>query len=164
MLRVKAAPSISAPDTIAQMAMSQVKATSVIRGQRKAITPAAISTIHSRIRRPQRSPFRAALMPETMANTPSTSLEAENRMTNAPTAIPGVSRQISPKRMPKRPRNPTAHQLSANTSLNASQRPQSDVDALPFAAIGRPPSLAINIGSQSLLAPNLSQIGYGAIV
>src|SRR5262245_41845945 len=76
-------------------------------------------------------------------------------MTNAPTAMPGVSRQINPKRMPNRPRKPTAHQLSANTSLNASQRPQSGVDALPFAAMGRPPSLAINIGSQSLLTPKL---------
>ena len=39
-----------------------------------ATAPAARSTMPSRMSRPQRSPLRAALMPEMMANTPSTSI------------------------------------------------------------------------------------------
>ena len=52
-------------------------------------------------------------------------------MTNTWTAMPGVSRQIRPKMMPKMPRRPTTHQLSAKTSLSASQR-GSDTTVRPF--------------------------------
>ena len=101
---------MSAPETIAQMAMSQTSATSVIAGQMKATTPAAISTRPSTMSRPQRSPLRAALMPAAMAKAPSTSIYAEKSMTKTLTANPGVSRQIRPNRIPKIPRKPTDHQ------------------------------------------------------
>jgi hypothetical protein len=57
--------------------------------------------------------------------------------------------------MPNRPRKPTAHQLSARTSLNASQRAQSGVDALPFAAMGT--SFDQQLISQGLPSPSLRQ-------
>ena len=57
---VKAAPSISAPETTAQMATIQVIAMSVITGQETATTAAAILTRPWRMSRYQRSPFRAA--------------------------------------------------------------------------------------------------------
>jgi hypothetical protein len=48
--------------------------------------------------------------------------------------------------MPKIPRKPTAHQLSAKTSLNASQRAlYADTLAFPdavLAAMGQPPSIS----------------------
>src|SRR5680860_982602 len=67
-------------------------------------------------------------------------------MTNTSTATPGVSRQIRPNRMPKRPRRPTAHQLSAKTSLRASPRALAAA-MLPFpdavlAAMGQPPPIS----------------------
>jgi hypothetical protein len=40
-------------------------------------------------------------------------------ITSAPTAVPGVSRQINSKMMPKMPRKPTAHQCSARSSPQA---------------------------------------------
>src|SRR5512144_2514813 len=131
MLRLKAADSMRMPETVAHTATIQISATSVMAGHSTATTPAARSTTPSRISNPHRSPFRAALMPEMMANTPSTSMYAANMMTNTWTAMPGVSRQIRPKMMPRMPRRPTAHQLSARTSLNASQR-GSDTLVRPF--------------------------------
>src|SRR5262245_52476158 len=68
-------------------------------------------------------------------------------MTKAPSATPGVSKQIRPNTIPRIPRKPTAHQLSAKTSLSASQR--SLVAAGLFfpdavlAAMGEPPSIAL---------------------
>src|SRR5262245_36416968 len=68
-------------------------------------------------------------------------------MTKAPIATPGVSRQIRPNTIPKIPRKPTAHQLSARTSLSASQRSLVAAGLLfpdpVLAAMGEPPSIAL---------------------
>jgi hypothetical protein len=74
MFSANAAASISAPEMIAQMAMIQTSATSVMAGQIMATTAAAIDTTPCRMSSAQCLPALAARMPEAMANTPSTSM------------------------------------------------------------------------------------------
>src|SRR6185312_10282429 len=82
-------------------------------------------------------------------------------MTNAPNAIPGVSRQIKPKMIARMPRSPTAHQRSAKTSLKASQRAGSNANRPVFpdlvamiASCGRPIIRPLVVLDQRLLRTN----------
>src|SRR5262245_27025668 len=86
-------------------------------------------------------------------------------MTKAPIATPGVSRQIRPNTIPKIPRKPTAHQLSARTSLSASQRSLVAAGLLfpdpVLAAMGEPPSIALQ--RQDIVPDESTRGKYAAI-
>ena len=124
--------SIRMPETVAHTAMIQISATSVIAGHSTATTPAARSTTPSRI---EQAPPLAVPRRLDAGDDGEHAVDEHIGGEQDDEHLDGDARRAAGKsgrrRCPRCRAGPTAHQLSAKTSLSASQR-GSDTTVRPF--------------------------------